>query len=115
MDKFTTWDSDNSEFVFKELRVINTLCTATQERQRAARELAQRAQLMIVVGGYDSANTIRLTEICSPIVETHQVERADEVDSYWITGKQRIGITAGASTPDEIIRDVVNRLKSFVE
>jgi len=114
MDKFTTWDSDNSEYVFKELRVINTLCTATQERQRTAMELAQRSQLMIVVGGYDSANTIRLTEICSPIVETYQVERADEVDSYWITGKQHIGITAGASTPDEIIRDVVKRLKSFV-
>ncbi len=114
MGKFTTWDSDNSKHVLKELRVINTLCTATQERQRAARELAQRSQLMIVVGGYDSANTIRLTEICSPIVETYQVERADEVDSCWITGKQHIGITAGASTPDEIIRDVVKRLKSFV-
>ena len=114
IEKFTTWGSDNREQVFKELRVINTLCTATQERQRAAIELAQRSQLMIVVGGYDSANTIRLTEICSPLVKTHQVERAEEIDKRWITGKQHIGITAGASTPDEMIRDVVNRLKSFL-
>jgi 4-hydroxy-3-methylbut-2-enyl diphosphate reductase len=114
MEKFTTWASDNREQVFKELRVINTLCTATQERQRAAMELAQRSQLMIVVGGYDSANTIRLTEICSPLVKTYQVERADEIDKRWVTGKQHIGITAGASTPDEITRDVVNRLKSFL-
>ena len=113
MEKFETLGSDNREQVFKELRVINTLCMATQERQHAAKELAQRSQLMIVVGGYNSANTIRLTEICSQLVKTYQVERADEVDRQWITGKQHIGITAGASTPDEIIRDVVNRLVSF--
>lgn len=114
MEKLAIWDSDNRKHVLKELRVINTLCTATQERQRAAIELAQKSHLMIVVGGYDSANTIRLTEICSPLVETYQVEGADEVDSSWIMGKQHIGITAGASTPDETIRDVVARLKSFV-
>jgi len=111
MEKFTTWGSDNREQVFKELRVINTLCTATQERQRTAMELAKRSQLMIVVGGYDSANTIRLTEICSAVVETHLIDRAGELDHVWLLNHQRIGVTAGASTPDEAIEEVVARLQ----
>ncbi len=110
---FSGHDPDNCRWAFKELRIINTLCRATQEHQRAAIELAQKSQLIIVVGGYNSANTRHLVEICSPLVETRQVERAGEIDKLWITGKQYIGITAGASTPDETIRDVVNRLKSF--
>jgi len=115
MRKIADWGTDNREQVFQEVRVINTLCAATQERQYAAMELAQRSQLMIVVGGYNSANTIRLAEICSQLVKTYQIERAEELDKAWITGKQYIGITAGASTPDVIIRDVVSRLKAFVE
>ena len=97
----------------KEVRVVNTLCQATQRRLEAAIELAQRSQLMIVVGGYDSANTKRLSEACLPIVETHLVEGVSEVDNSWLVGKQHIGITAGASTPDEIIEEVVAKLKSL--
>ena len=95
----------------KEVRVVNTLCQATQRRLEAAIELAQRSQLMIVVGGYDSANTKRLNEACLPIVETHLVEGVSEVDNSWLVGEQHIGITAGASTPDEIIEEVVVKLK----
>jgi len=97
----------------EELRIINTLCQATQRRREAAIELAKKIQLMIVVGGHNSANTRRLVEACSPIVETYLVERAREVDSSWLVGKQRIGITAGASTPDEAIEEVVAKLKSL--
>jgi 4-hydroxy-3-methylbut-2-enyl diphosphate reductase len=97
----------------KEMHIVNTLCQATQKRQEAALSLAQKSQLMIVVGGYNSANTRRLAEACSPIVETHLVERADEVDYAWFEGKHCIGITAGASTPDETIEDVITKLKSF--
>ena len=97
----------------KEVRVVNTLCQATQRRLKSAIELAQRRQLMIVVGGHDSANTKRLTEVCSPIVETHLVEGVREVDNSWLEGKQHIGITAGASTPDEVIEGVVVKLKSL--
>ncbi len=96
----------------KELRVINTLCRETQKRQEAALELAQKSDLIIVIGGRNSANTKRLAELCSPEVETHLVETASEIEDNWIKGKRHIGITAGASTPDDSIRDVVARLIS---
>lgn len=70
---------------------------------------------MIVVGGYDSANTRRLAEACSPIVETHLVERADRVDGSWLVGKRRIGIAAGASTPDEAVEELVDKLTSLAK
>lgn len=95
------------------LHIINTLCETTQRRREAAIELAKKKQLMIVVGGHTSANTKRLVEACSPIVETYLVERAREVDSSWLVGKQRVGITAGASTPDEAVEEVVAKLKSL--
>lgn len=99
----------------QEMRVINTLCRATQRRQQAAVTLAKRSQLMIVVGGYNSANTRRLAEACSPIVETHLVERADRVDGSWLVGKRHIGIAAGASTPDEAVEELVDKLTSLAK
>lgn len=95
----------------KELRIVNTLCRATQRRQEAAIKLAGRSDLMIVVGGRSSANTRFLAEICSRIVETHLVEAAAEVDESWLAGKHCVGITAGASTPNEAIDEVIARLK----
>lgn len=68
---------------------------------------------MIVIGGHHSANTRRLAEACAPLVETHLLERAGEVEDSWLVGKRRIGITAGASTPDEAIEETVVRLKSL--
>ncbi len=96
-----------------ELRIVNTLCQTTRRRQEAALELAARSQLMIVIGGRNSANTKRLAELCSPIVETHLVEVASEVESRWLAGKGRVGVTAGASTPDEVIEETIVRLKSL--
>lgn len=96
-----------------EIHIINTLCQAIQMRLEEATKLAQRSQLVIVVGGHNSANTKRLAEACSPIVETHLVERAEEVDKSWFTGKHRIGVTAGASTPNEAIQEVAAKLNSL--
>lgn len=98
---------------FGEIRIVNTLCHTTQRRQEAAIDVAGRSELMIVIGGHNSANTRRLAEICSSILETHHVERAGEVDELWFAGKSRIGITAGASTPDEAIAEVVTKLESL--
>ena len=97
----------------REIRIVNTLCQVTQRHQEAATRLAKKSQLMIVIGGYNSANTKRLVEACSPIVETYLIERADEVNNSWLVGKHHIGITAGASTPDEAIEEVIIRLKSL--
>ncbi|MBM4447114.1 MAG: 4-hydroxy-3-methylbut-2-enyl diphosphate reductase [Chloroflexi bacterium] len=97
----------------QELRIINTLCQETRKRQEAAIELAEKSDLMIVVGGHNSANTQRLAEICSPIVETHLIETAAEIERGWLSGKRHVGVTAGASTPDEAIEEVVLKLKSL--
>jgi 4-hydroxy-3-methylbut-2-enyl diphosphate reductase len=96
----------------EEIRIINTLCKVVQGRQEAAAKLARRSELMIVIGGSNSANTRHLVEICSPLVDTYSVETADEVKSSWLAGKNRIGITAGASTPDEAVEALIARLKS---
>jgi len=97
----------------QEIRVINTLCKETRKRQSAAEELAETSELMIVVGGHNSANTRRLAEVCAVIVETHHIENADEIDAKWLRRKKKIGVTAGASTPDEAIEQVIRRIESM--
>ena len=97
----------------QELRIINTLCKETQKRQEAALELAHKSDLMIVVGGHNSANTKHLAEICLLQVETYLIETAAEIQDDWIKGKEHIGITAGASTPDEAIDEVISRLRTL--
>ena len=96
----------------EEMHLINTLCKVTQGQQEAAMRLARKTQLMIVIGGGGSANARHLVEICSPLVETHAVETADEVEASWLADKYHIGITAGASTPDKAVEDLVDRLES---
>ncbi|NWF78101.1 MAG: 4-hydroxy-3-methylbut-2-enyl diphosphate reductase [Chloroflexi bacterium] len=97
----------------EEMHLVNTLCKVTQGQQEAALELARKSQLMIVIGGSNSANTRHLVEICSPLVETHLVETAKDVDNSWFVGKHRIGITAGASTPDEAVEELIAKLRSL--
>jgi 4-hydroxy-3-methylbut-2-enyl diphosphate reductase len=97
----------------QEMRLVDTLCKVTQGQQEAALELARKSQLVIVIGGENSANARHLFEICSRLVETHLVETADEVDLSWLADKSRIGITAGASTPDEAVETLIDRLNSL--
>jgi 4-hydroxy-3-methylbut-2-enyl diphosphate reductase len=98
----------------RELRVINTLCDATSGKQAAARELARHVDLVIVVGGRESANTRHLAEVArAEGVETHQVEMAEQIEGEWLRGRARVGVTAGASTPDEAIEAVVARLREL--
>jgi 4-hydroxy-3-methylbut-2-enyl diphosphate reductase len=97
----------------KEIRFINTLCEVTQSQQEAALELAGKSELVIVIGGSDSANTRHLVEICSSLVETHSIETADQLKSSWLARTHRIGITAGASTPDEAVEESIDRLRSL--
>ena len=100
----------------RELRIINTICDVTKQRQTAAFELAKRVNLMIIVGGQSSANTRRLTEICSSTgVETHQIETVAEIQPSWLREKSRVGVTSGTSTPDQIIEEVILRLKELSE
>jgi 4-hydroxy-3-methylbut-2-enyl diphosphate reductase len=96
-----------------EIRVINTLCDATRRRQSAAAALAATVEAMVVIGGRDSANTRRLAETCAQIVETHLIETADELSEQALHGKSRVGLTAGASTPDTSIEQVELRLRQL--
>ncbi len=100
----------------RELRVFNTICEATVKRQESARELAEKVDVMVVVGGRNSANTARLREICAATgTPTHHIETADELAASWLDGARRVGVTAGASTPAWIIEEVVSRLRALAE
>ncbi|MGE5653559.1 MAG: 4-hydroxy-3-methylbut-2-enyl diphosphate reductase, partial [Bacillota bacterium] len=91
----------------KDLRVERTICGATRLRQEAAVELASRVDLMLVIGGRHSANTKHLYELCHRVNgNCHQVERAQEVRTEWVKPGMIIGVTAGASTPEWIIKEV---------
>ncbi|MGD0205140.1 MAG: 4-hydroxy-3-methylbut-2-enyl diphosphate reductase [Dehalococcoidia bacterium] len=98
-----------------ELRVVNTLCNVTASQQAAARELAQEVELMVVVGGHNSANSRHLAEVSREAgVETHHIETAAELEGQWLIGRERVGLTAGASTPDWAVEEVVRCLRELV-
>jgi 4-hydroxy-3-methylbut-2-en-1-yl diphosphate reductase len=97
----------------QEVRAVNTVCDATRRRQEAAAELARTVDAMVVIGGRMSANTRRLVETCEAFVETCHVETAAELPAALLRGKHRIGITAGASTPDSSIEDVEKHLRAL--
>ncbi|MDO7786487.1 bifunctional 4-hydroxy-3-methylbut-2-enyl diphosphate reductase/30S ribosomal protein S1 [Desulforamulus aquiferis] len=99
-----------------EVDARNTICHATGERQKAALELAQNVDIMVVVGGKNSANTKKLAKICSETgTPTFHVESAEELQDEWFRGADTVGLTAGASTPDVIIEEVKRRMKELDE
>ncbi len=116
----TTQPAANFQAIVEELRkhtneliVHNTICNATEERQTVARELAGKVDVMIVVGGRNSANTRKLAGICSEVTKTHLIETADELEDDWFVGVGTVGLTAGASTPDWIIEEVYNKMSDM--
>ncbi|MDD2212815.1 MAG: 4-hydroxy-3-methylbut-2-enyl diphosphate reductase, partial [Clostridia bacterium] len=92
-----------------DLKVFPTICSATRIRQKAAAKLSQEVNLMIVVGGKHSSNTKKLAEVCRKYVSTYQIEDAQELKPDWFQDKLKVGVTAGASTPDWIIKEVVEQ------
>ena len=96
-----------------DLKVFSTICSTTRIRQEAASKLAQEVDLMIVIGGKHSSNTIKLAEICRNYVPTFHIEGAQELQSSWFQDKFKIGVTAGASTPDWIIKEVVEQMEKI--
>ena len=99
----------------KELLVANTICQSTAMRQAEAKELAKESDLMIVVGSKKSANTTHLAEILTDIAQTIHIETSDELDNYsdLISNSEKISVTAGASTPDSVIKKVLETLERF--
>ena len=87
--------------------VFDTICNATANRQQEAKTLSAESDLMIVVGGRHSSNTAKLRDVCAASCETYLIETADELKALPIAGRRKIGITAGASTPASIIKEVL--------
>lgn len=103
------------EKCIKDLKVYATICSATRIRQEAAAQLAQKVDIMIVVGGKQSSNTVKLAEICQNYVPTYQIEHARELKVEWFRDKDKVGVTAGASTPDWIIKEVIEQMEKINE
>lgn len=94
--------------------IFDTICNATDTRQSDARELACRSDLMIVVGGRHSSNTVKLFEVCSKYCKTYHIENVDELFTIQLPNAEKIGITAGASTPAYIIKEVQTTMSENV-
>lgn len=98
----------------KELKIYNTICNSTALRLKETEELARKVDIMIVVGGRNSANTTQLANLCRSIpIRTHHIEMAEELREEWFEGISRVGVTAGASTPEWIIREVERKIKDI--
>ena len=93
----------------QDIRILRTICTATEQRQTAALELASKVDVMLVIGGRNSANTTRLAQLCEKKCKTHHLETAEELSPEWLENANKVGITAGASTPDWIIGEVYKK------
>ncbi|MBQ4123432.1 4-hydroxy-3-methylbut-2-enyl diphosphate reductase [bacterium] len=101
--------------IASELKVFNTICKSTSKRQEEARELAKNSDLMIVVGSKKSANTTHLAEILKNITDTIHIETSEDLKNYkeLVEKSLNIGVTAGASTPDDIIKNVITELEKY--
>ncbi|MDI6891008.1 MAG: 4-hydroxy-3-methylbut-2-enyl diphosphate reductase [Thermodesulfovibrionales bacterium] len=96
----------------KEIKVYNTICNSTALRLKETEEMARKVDVMVVVGGKNSANTTQLARLCGSLsVSTYHVETSSEIEDGWFKGAKKIGITAGASTPDWIIKEVEERIR----
>lgn len=99
---------------FSEMKIINTLCRETMERQTAAVKLCRQVDVMFVLGGLHSANTRKLAELCKKHnSQTYHLQNWAELDKNCLFGKATAGVTAGASTPDEVIEEFVRNLEHF--
>ena len=98
----------------KKFMIHNTICKATKDRQTAIKEMAQQVEVVLVIGGKKSSNTAKLTSICKELgVVTYQIEEASEIKPQWFNNVKKVGITAGASTPDWIIREVISMVNEL--
>ncbi len=96
---------------FREIRIVSTLCTEVGRRQQAAIELCKKVDVMFVLGGLHSANTKELADLCrNEGVTTHHLENWEQFQPAMVAGKKTAGVTAGASTPEWVVQEFVEKL-----
>ncbi len=97
-----------------EFRIFNTICDSTSIRQNETVDVAKKVDCMIVIGGKHSANTRRLYELSKEILkDVYHIENEKDLNLEWLKNKKKVGITAGASTPDYIIKGVVEKIRGL--
>tara|TARA_B100000963_G_scaffold142495_1_gene124025 strand:- start:778 stop:1737 length:960 start_codon:yes stop_codon:yes gene_type:complete len=121
----TTLSVDDTKVVIEALKKrfpaiegpdVKDICYATQNRQSAVRDLVDHVNLILVVGAKNSSNSNRLRDLGEESgVDTYLIETADDLDSKWFDNVESIGISSGASTPDELVKEVIKRISSFRE
>jgi 4-hydroxy-3-methylbut-2-enyl diphosphate reductase len=97
----------------REISILDTVCSEVRRRQSVSRSLAVKSDLVLVVGGKNSANSRRLLELCAGSTETHLIENASEIDPEWLAGKFNIGVTSGTSTSQESVDEVMAELEKL--
>jgi 4-hydroxy-3-methylbut-2-enyl diphosphate reductase len=106
--------SKEAEKIFPGIEIVNTICNATSRRQAAILDIAPDVELMLVVGSSSSANSNRLRNISEAICgRAHLINTAGSLEIDWLAGVETVGLTAGASTPDFLVEEVINCLVSF--
>ena len=99
-----------------DLRFVNTICFPTKRNQQQLKDLSERCDVMLIIGSFTSANSKRLHQLAlERNKKSYQVTCADEIESEWFNNAEIVGISAGASTPDSIIQDVIQHIKSFAD
>jgi 4-hydroxy-3-methylbut-2-enyl diphosphate reductase len=97
-----------------EIKVYNTICNSTALRLKETEKMARKVDVMLVVGGKNSANTTQLTRLCKSLsVPTYHIETSSEIKEEWVKNAKKLGITAGASTPEWIIKEVEKRIRDI--
>ncbi|OGS19906.1 MAG: 4-hydroxy-3-methylbut-2-enyl diphosphate reductase [Elusimicrobia bacterium RIFOXYA2_FULL_39_19] len=111
-EKFDTLVRELSK-KYKSIKIFNTICSASNERQEEAANLAKKVDVMFVIGGKNSGNTTRLKDICSKYVATYHVESEKEITKKHLKGVKVAGITAGASTPTWLIKSIIKYMQQI--
>ncbi|MBU4342869.1 MAG: 4-hydroxy-3-methylbut-2-enyl diphosphate reductase [Candidatus Omnitrophica bacterium] len=101
---------------FSEARIFNTICSDTAQRQALAKKFLKECDVMMVVGGKNSANTRRLYQICRESgVDSHHIETEKEIKKKWFFKKKSCGVVSGASTPDEMVKKITKKIKTLMK
>ena len=99
---------------YSNVKISDKVCGATQVRQQAVEELSKNVDILLVIGGKNSSNTKKLYDISKSINEsTYLVQDESEIEKEWFRGCEKIGITAGASTPEEIVINIENKIRGI--